>query len=111
VGNNPVGFKSSALADCNDLLAKRGIPPEQHIGHALFMVQESDTDDETSVPEDIPLTEKHLRRTVQFSVIPYVRELFTTQFGQVDEELIGWIRNTLLSCLNAAPVTDNEPQA
>jgi len=108
VGNNPVGFKSSALADCNDLLAKRGIPPEQHIGHALFMVQESDTDDETSVPEDIPLTEKHLRRTVQFSVIPYVRELFTTQFGQVDEGLIGLIHNTLLSCLNAAPVTDNE---
>jgi uncharacterized protein (DUF2461 family) len=111
LGNNPVGFKGSALAECNDLLAKRGIPPEQHIGHALFMVQESDTDDEMSLPEDIPLTEKHLRRTVQFSVLPYVRELFTTQFGQVDEELLGQIRNTLLSCLNAAPETDNEPQA
>jgi hypothetical protein len=116
VGNNPVGFKSSALAACNDLLAKRGIPTEQHIGHALFMVQESDTDDETEVAHDIPLTVKHLRRTVLFSVVPYVRELFTTQFGQGDEELIGLICNTLLSCLNEntdveSATTDNESQA
>lgn len=108
VGNNPVGLKSSALEDCNGLLAKRGIPPEQHIGHALFMVQESDVDDETGVAQDIPLTEKHLRRIVQFSVLPYVRELFATQFGQVDEELIGVIRSNLLSCLNEGnPAPDN----
>lgn len=108
VGNNPVGFKSSALEECNGLLAKRGIPPEQHIGHALFMVQESDVDDETGVAQDIPLTEKHLRRIVQFSVLPYVRELFATQFGQIDEELIGVIRSNLLSCLNeGSPNSDN----
>jgi len=100
LGNNPIGFKSSALADCNDLLAKRGFPPEQRIGHALFMAQVSDTDDETAVAHDIPLTEKQLRRIVRFSVMPYVRELFTTQFGQMDAELIGLIRTTLLSCLN-----------
>jgi hypothetical protein len=100
LGNNPVGFKSFVLEDCNGLLAKRGIPPEQHIGHALFMVQESDADDETGVAQDIPLTENHLHRIVQFSVVPYVRELFATQFGQVDEELIGVIRGNLLSCLN-----------
>ena len=107
VGNNPIGFKSSALEQCNDVLAKRGIPPEQHIGHALFMVQESDTDDETGMALDIPLTEKHLRRIVQFSVLPYVRELFATQFGQVDEELIGVIRSNLLACLNEGNPTSN----
>ncbi|MFO0905865.1 MAG: AAA family ATPase [Pirellulales bacterium] len=100
LGNNPVGFKSSTLDDCNKLLATRGIPPEQHIGHALFMAQESDVDDETGVAQDIPLTEKHLRRIVNFSVLPYVRELFATQFGQVDEKLISVIRGNLLSCLN-----------
>ncbi len=82
------------------MLAKRGIPPEQHIGHALFMVQESDADDETGMAQDVPLTEKHLRRIVQFSVLPYLRELLATQFGQVDENLIGVIRSNLVSCLN-----------
>jgi len=100
VGNNPVGFESSALSECNDLLAKRGIPPEQHIGHALFMLQVSNTDGETAVSQDIPLTAKHLRRIVKFSVVPYVRELFATQFGQVDQELISVIHSNLLSCLN-----------
>lgn len=100
VGNNPVGFKSSTLEECNGLLAKRGIPPEQHVGHALFMAQDWDADEETGIAQDIPLTEKHLRRIVQFSVLPYVRELFATQFGQVDDELVGVIRSNLLSCLN-----------
>jgi uncharacterized protein (DUF2461 family) len=108
VGNNPVGFKSSALEDCNVLLAKRGVPPEQHIGHALFMAQESDVDNETGMAHDIPLTEKHLRRVVQFSVLPYLRELFATQFGQVDEQLIDVIRSSLLSCLDKGnPTPDN----
>jgi hypothetical protein len=98
-GNNPIGFTASALARCNEVLAGRGIPPEQHIGHALFMVQESNWDDESSAPNDIPLTEKHLRRIVQFSVLPYVRELFTTQFGQVDAEAIRQISGFLLSCV------------
>lgn len=113
-GNNPVGFKSSALVECNDILAKRGISPEQHVGHALFMVQESEADDDAAAAHDIPLTKGHLRRIVQFSVEPYVRELFTTQVGKVDEEMIGLIRNTLLSCLNdgsndEGASADNEP--
>ena len=45
LGNNPVGFMASSLAECNELLAKRGIPAEQHIGHALFMIQETSADD------------------------------------------------------------------
>jgi MoxR-like ATPase len=101
-GNNPVGFKAATLGECNDLLASRGIPQEQHIGHALFMVQESDADDETAAPQDIPLTEKHLRRIVDFSILPYVRELFLAQFGQVDDEIIRLLHANLLSCVNGA---------
>jgi len=101
LGNNPVGFKSSSLAECNELLAKRGIPAEQHIGHALFMIQETSADD-SFLAQDLPLTEKHLRRVVQFSVIPYIRELFTTQCGMADEEIVGQMRNILLKCLSSA---------
>jgi hypothetical protein len=104
-GNNPAGFKASSLAECNNLLAKRGIPEEQYIGHALFMIQEASTDD-GFVAADVPLTEKHLRRVVQFSVIPYIRELFTTQFGMADEDMMGQIRNILLKCL--APIPDGD---
>jgi hypothetical protein len=102
LGNNPVGFKASSLAECNDLLAKRGIPAEQHIGHALFMIQETSSDD-GFLAHDIPLTEKHLRRVVQFSVIPYVRELFTTQFGIADEEIVNQMRDILLKRLSTVP--------
>jgi hypothetical protein len=102
LGNNPVGFKASSLAECNDLLAKRGIPAEQHIGHALFMIQETSSDDGFRA-QDIPLTEKHLRRVVQFSVIPYVRELFTNQFGVADEEIVNQMRDILLKCLSTVP--------
>jgi 5-methylcytosine-specific restriction endonuclease McrBC GTP-binding regulatory subunit McrB len=102
LGNNPVGFKGSSLAECNELLARRGIPEEQHIGHALFMIQEPSADE--SVPEaDIPLTEKQLRQVVQFSVIPYIRELFTTQFGMADEGILNQMRDILLKCLGTAP--------
>lgn len=101
-GNNPVDFKASSLAACNELLANRGIPPDQHIGHALFMVQEADIDEEADTPRDIPLTEKHLRRIVQFSVVPYVRELFATRFGQVDQEVIQQVRANLLNCIDRA---------
>ncbi|MDB5342470.1 MAG: hypothetical protein JWP89_847 [Schlesneria sp.] len=100
VGNNPSGFQSSTLAECNELLSKRGIPPEQQIGHALFMVQESDADEEGAAPLDIPLNDKHLRRIVHFSVLPYVRELFATQFGSIDEDMVAAIRNKLMSCVN-----------
>ncbi|MCP4476952.1 MAG: AAA domain-containing protein, partial [Planctomycetaceae bacterium] len=99
-GNNPVGFDHSQLAQCNELLSNRGISPEQHIGHALFMAQESGVDDESETPGDIPLTENHLRRIVKFSVIPYVEELLVTQFGQVDGDLIRVINDKLLSCLS-----------
>ncbi|PQO37836.1 hypothetical protein DTL21_07805 [Bremerella cremea] len=102
LGNNPIGFKSSTLAECNALLHERGILPEQHIGHALFMTQKSDVDDETAAPDDIPLSEKHLRRIVQFSVMPYVRELLTAQFGQHDDNLESMIEAKLLSCLEKA---------
>jgi hypothetical protein len=98
-GNNPVKFQAAALRTCNELLASRGISREQHVGHALFMGQESDTDDETAQPQDIPLTKNHLRRIVRFSVLPYLRELFATQFGQVDEEVMSSIRDILLKCL------------
>ena len=101
-GNNPLGFKGSSLAECNELLAKRGIPAEQHIGHALFMIQETSGDD-SFLGQDLPLTEKHLRRVVQFSVIPYIRELFITHFGMADEEIVDQVRNTLLKCLISAP--------
>lgn len=99
MGNNPVGFCATALSACNELLASRGIPPEQHIGHAMFMVQESDVDEETAAPQDIPLMVKHLQRIVQFSVLPYVRELLTTRSGQADEDLIRQIQANLLECL------------
>lgn len=98
-GNNPVRFRSTTLLACNELLAGLGIPPEQHIGHALFMVQGSDIDDESARPLDIPLTPKHLQRIVDFSVVPYVRELLMGRSGQVDTGVIQQIRCNLLSCL------------
>jgi 5-methylcytosine-specific restriction endonuclease McrBC GTP-binding regulatory subunit McrB len=108
IGNNPVGFKSEALSKCNESLKSIGIAPEQHIGHALFMVQEFDVNDDTAIPQDIPLTKRHLQRIVQFSVLPYVRELFTTQFGQVDEDVIHSIRSNLLSCLEETADTESD---
>ena len=104
VGNNPVGFKASSLAECNELLAQRKIPVEQHIGHALFMMQKSSGDD-TFLSQDVPLTENQLRQVVEFSVIPYVRELFTTHFGQTDNDIIiDQMRSILLKCTSTASV-------
>ena len=80
----------------------RGIPKEQHIGHALFMTQESDSSDDTSFGQDVPLTERHLRRIVSFSVLPYVKELLITQFGHVDDGVMQSIERQLLSCLTGA---------
>jgi hypothetical protein len=96
-GNNPVKFDAASLEKCNRLLANRGIPPEQHIGHALFMSQQGETEDET--PSDAPLTKRQLRRIVKFSVIPYLQELFLSQFGQADHEVIKLVEATLLGCL------------
>jgi hypothetical protein len=95
-GNNPIGFNSSSLQECNELLTKVGIPSQQHIGHALFMLQGSSADDSV-LPEDVPLTEKHLQRIVKFSVLPYVRELLTTQLGQANDEVVTKIGNILLA--------------
>ena len=99
-GNNPIKFDAASLVECNAILSNRGIPKEQHIGHALFMTQESESSDISLIGQDVPLTERHLKRIVRFSVLPYVKELFVTQFGQVDDgamlaieqQLFGWSR-------------------
>ena len=101
-GNNPLGFQASTLARCNDLLAQHGIPPEQQIGHALFMLQRIAEDEEASPKLDIPLSAKQLRQIVRFSVLPYVRELLTMQFGQADENLLNQISGLLLQCVDDA---------
>jgi len=99
-GNNPLGFEASALQRCNDLLAEHGIPIEQHVGHALFMLQRTAEDDEVSPRLDKPLSEKHLRQIVRFSVLPYVRELLTMQFGQADANLLEQVSDILLHCVD-----------
>jgi 5-methylcytosine-specific restriction protein B len=99
-GNNPLGFQAAALARCNELLAARGVPPEQQIGHALFMLQRTADDDEASPSLDIPLSDRQLRQIVQFSVLPYVRELMMLQFGKADTELEQQIGDALLKCVD-----------
>ena len=99
-GNNPIGFGATALVRCNELLAEHGIPPEQQIGHALFMLQRTAEDDKASPELDIPLSEKQLRQIVRFSVLPYLRELLTMQFGQADTDLLGTISELLLHCVD-----------
>ncbi len=56
-----------------------------------------ETEDET--PSPAPLTEKQLRRIVKFSVMPYLQELFLSQFGQSDQEVIKFVEDALLDCL------------
>lgn len=96
-GNNPSGFSSDALKQCNQLLAERGIAPEQQIGHALFMVQTSGNESQAS--EDKPLIAAALKRIVRYSVLPYVRELCIMQFGRRDSALESQIETALLECL------------
>ena len=109
-GNNPLGFEHTSLERCNKLLGDRGIPPEQQIGHALFMLQRIGRDDEASPNLDVPLNERKLRQIVRFSVLPYVRELLTMQFGQPDTELLRQIDELLLQCIyNKAAVKQPEP--
>lgn len=70
---NPCGFRAETLRECNDWLQKNhGIPPEQQVGHALFIPTAGK---EGSRDEHAPLTAHHLRRIVRYSVLPYVREL------------------------------------
>jgi MoxR-like ATPase/uncharacterized protein (DUF2461 family) len=98
LGNNPIGFDAATLEECNQRLATQGIPREQHIGHALFMAQKQEV--EGDVLRDLPLNEEQLRRIVKFSVIPYVRELFISQVGEVHHETCDYIRDALLRCLS-----------
>jgi 5-methylcytosine-specific restriction endonuclease McrBC GTP-binding regulatory subunit McrB len=99
-GNNPLGFESKSLTRCNQLLEDHGIPPEQQIGHALFMLQRVGRDDETSPKLDVPLNERKLRQIVRFSILPYVRELLTMQFGKPDVNLVRQIDELLLQCVD-----------
>jgi hypothetical protein len=108
-GNNPLGFEHTSLVRCNKLLEAHGIPPEQQIGHALFMLQRIGRDDEASPSLDVPLNERKLRQIIRFSVLPYVRELLTMQFGQPDEELLRQIGEVLLQCVNNRAVAPAEP--
>ena len=96
-GNNPAKFRSNDLRLCNQLLEERGIPPEQQVGHALFMLQTFGSESQPSV--DKPLVPEALRRIVRFSVLPYVRELCVMQFGRTDNELISRVEKILLRCL------------
>jgi hypothetical protein len=82
-GNNPLGFEPTSLERCNQLLENRGIPPEQQIGHALFMLQRVDRDDDASPNLDVPLNERKLRQIVRYTVLPYVRELLMMQFADI----------------------------
>ncbi len=61
------------------------------------MTQSSEGDDDT--PQDVPLTKGQLQRIVKFSVLPYIQELFATQYGQPDEEILRGSEELLLSCL------------
>lgn len=94
-GNNPVGFKAASLQQCNQILEEIGIPPEQQIGHALFMVQTQG--DETSEPKDHPLRRELLERIVRFSIVPYLKELFLMQFGRTESAKVAQIENLLLA--------------
>ena len=97
-GNNPSGFSSDALKECNQILENRGITPEQQVGHALFMVQTFGN--ESMAPEDKPLVPAALRRIVHHSVLPYVRELCVMQLGKTDKNLESQIRHHLLECVS-----------
>jgi hypothetical protein len=106
-GNNPARFRSSDLRDCNLLLEHRGVPPEQQVGHALFMLQTFGSENQPSV--DKPLVVEALQRIVRFSVVPYIRELCVMQFGRVDSELVSQVEAVLLNCLdNTDPVVVDE---
>ena len=116
-GNNPLGFSAESLTRVNEVLEEHGISPEQHIGHALFMLQRRGEDDVTSPMLDIPLSERRLRQIVRFSVVPYVRELLTMQFGQADSDLLRQIEDLLLECVDrptsdaSGVLNDGGPQA
>jgi hypothetical protein len=100
-GMNPANFDAGALGACNDLLAQHGVPPEQQIGHALFMGAGGATDDGEPAGADSPLTPRRLRQVVQFSVLPYVRELtrelLLTHPGESHDDIEPRIQTLLLA--------------
>jgi hypothetical protein len=102
-GNNPAGFDAAALHAVNELLGQHGVPPEQQVGHALFMGAGTTTDDGEPAGADAPLTDKRLRQVVQFSVLPYVRELARELVlghpARAPGELIARVESLLLDCL------------
>ena len=100
-GNNPAGFEANALHACNEMLGRFGIPPDQQVGHALFMGSNAASEDSAGRPttDATPLTEGRLRQVVRFSVLPYARELLTAHCGQADEEFLRQIEVVLLACL------------
>lgn len=105
-GNNPSHFSADSLQQCNMLLADRGIPVQQHVGHALFMVQTFGSD--TKPAADKPLLPEALRRIVRFSVLPYLEELCLMQFGRPDSDLVRLAQEALLQCLEASNAADSD---
>lgn len=101
-GNNRCKFSSDALRECNQLLEKQGVQPDQQVGHALFMIQTFGNESQDS--QDKPLVPEALRRIVLYSVVPYVKELCMMQLGRVDNNLVNRIQQTLLSCLDDTAV-------
>jgi MoxR-like ATPase len=109
-GNNPAGFDAEALRAANNLLENLGVPPEQQVGHALFMgagapgAAEEGLAADDGVTADEPLTEKRLRQVVRFSVVPYVRELLRELMlapaGRGADEVLARVEAELLSPLN-----------
>ncbi|XZE45212.1 McrB family protein [Pirellulaceae bacterium SH467] len=110
-GNNPAKFRSDDLRRCNQLLEDRGIPQEQQVGHALFMLQTFGSENQPSA--DKPLVAEALRRIVRFSVLPYVHELCVMQFGRTDSDLVNQVEAVLLQCLSTSEqqVEDNVSDA
>jgi len=109
-GNNPAGFDAAALCAANNLLENLGVPPEQQVGHALFMgagapaVAEEGPAPAGGATADQPLTEKRLRQVVRFSVLPYarelLRELMLAPAGRGADEVLARVEAELLTCLN-----------
>jgi hypothetical protein len=98
---NPAGFDAAALHACNELLGHHGVPPEQQVGHALFMGAGPAGDDGEPAGADKPLTPTRLRQVVQFSVLPYVRELtrelMLTHPGQPHDDIESRVETLLLA--------------
>ena len=105
-GNNPAGFDAAALAHCNQFLVEHGIPPEQQVGHALFMGKADPEAGEAEPAGDLPLTARRLRQVVLFSVLPYVRELLVSRTGQTDDGLLRQVECALLACLDDPQPSD-----